>query len=85
MDRAAGHGGANSRCRLAEGVAYFGITMVSEVNRQELHRAIDELPPSEFAAALRYLRFLCQETLEEEPIDSRSGTELDAARERLRR
>jgi ribosomal protein S7 len=54
--------------------------MVNDVNREQLHGAVDELPPSELAAALRYLRFLAYEASEEEPIDTQTAAELDAAR-----
>jgi len=54
--------------------------MLDEVDRQELHRAVDELPSSELGAALRYLKFLSYEVLEEEPIDAQTAAELDAAR-----
>ncbi len=53
---------------------------VSDVNRDQLHSAVDELPPSELSAALRYLRFLAYEASDEEPIDSQTAGELDAAR-----
>ncbi len=54
--------------------------MVNDVSRQELHRAVDELPTSELVVALRYLKFLCYEGLEEEPIDAQTAAELDVAR-----
>jgi len=54
--------------------------MVNDVDRERLHSAVDELPPSEIAAALRYLRFLTYEASEEEPIDAQTASELDAAR-----
>lgn len=54
--------------------------MVNDVSREQLHSAVDELPPSELAAALRYLRFLSYEASEEEPIDAQTAAELDAAR-----
>jgi hypothetical protein len=51
--------------------------MVSDVNREQLHGAVDELPPSELAAALRYLRFLCCEASAEEAIDAQDIQGLD--------
>ncbi len=54
--------------------------MVNDVNREQLHGAVDELPPSELAAALRYLRFLTYEASEEEPLDTQTAAELEAAR-----
>lgn len=54
--------------------------MVSDVNREDLHRTVEELPLSELAAALRYLKFLCYEAMEEEPVDAQTAAELNAAR-----
>ena len=54
--------------------------MANNANREQLHSAVDELPPSEIESALRYLRFLSYEASEEEPIDELTGVELDAAR-----
>jgi hypothetical protein len=49
-------------------------------NRQELHDVVEALPASELGAALRYLRFLCYDGLDEEPIDTETVAKLDAAR-----
>jgi hypothetical protein len=49
-------------------------------NRQELHDVVEELPASELGAALRYLRFLCYDGLDEEPVDAETVAKLDAAR-----
>jgi len=54
--------------------------MINDVDRRQLHSVVDELPPSELAAALRYLRFLCNEASEDEPVDARTAAELDGAR-----
>ena len=54
--------------------------MVGDVNRKQLHSAVDELPPSELGAALRFLRFLACEASAEEVIDAETAAELDAAR-----
>jgi len=49
-------------------------------DRQELHEVVEELPASELGAALRYLRFLCYDGLDEEPVDAETVAKLDAAR-----
>ncbi len=49
-------------------------------NRQDLHDVVEELPASELGAALRYLRFLCYDGLDEEPVDAETVAKLDAAR-----
>jgi hypothetical protein len=49
-------------------------------NRQDLHNVVEELPASELGAALRYLRFLCYDGLDEEPVDAETVAKLDAAR-----
>jgi hypothetical protein len=48
--------------------------------RQELHEVVEELPASELGAALRYLRFLCYDGRDEEPVDAETAAKLDAAR-----
>jgi hypothetical protein len=49
-------------------------------NRQDLHEVVEELPASELGAALRYLRFLCYDGRDEEPVDAETAAKLDAAR-----
>jgi hypothetical protein len=49
-------------------------------NRQDLHDVVEELPASELDAALRFLRFLCYDGLDEEPVDAETVAKLDAAR-----
>ena len=49
-------------------------------DRQDLHDVVEELPASELGAALRYLRFLCYDGLDEEPVDAETVAKLDAAR-----
>ena len=49
-------------------------------DRQQLHEVVEQLPASEWDAALRYLRFLWYESQEEEPIDAQTSAKLDAAR-----
>lgn len=49
-------------------------------NRQDLHEVVEELPASELGAALRYLRFLCYDGGDEEPVDAETAAKLDAAR-----
>jgi hypothetical protein len=49
-------------------------------NRQDLHDVVEELPASELGAALRYLRFLCYDGLDEEPVDAETVAKLAAAR-----
>jgi hypothetical protein len=49
-------------------------------NRQDLHEVVEELPASELGAALRYLRFLCYDGGDVEPIDAETAAKLDAAR-----
>jgi len=49
-------------------------------DRQDLHEVVEELPASELAAALRYLRFLCYDGRDEEPVDAETVAKLDAAR-----
>ena len=49
-------------------------------DRQDLHDVVEELPASELDAALRYLRFLCYDGLDEEPVDAETVAKLDAAR-----
>jgi hypothetical protein len=49
-------------------------------DRQDLHEVVEELPASELGAALRYLRFLCYDGRDEEPVDAETATKLDAAR-----
>lgn len=53
--------------------------MVSDIDRQDLHRAVDDLPASELAAAFRYLKYLSLEAADEEPIDAQTAAELDEA------
>jgi hypothetical protein len=49
-------------------------------DRQDLHEVVEELPASELGAALRYLRFLCHDGRDEEPVDTETAAKLDAAR-----
>jgi hypothetical protein len=49
-------------------------------NRQDLHDVVEELPASELGAALHYLKFLCYDGLDEEPVDAVTAAKLDAAR-----
>jgi hypothetical protein len=49
-------------------------------DRQDLHDVVEELPASELGAALRFLRFLCYDGFDEEPVDSETSAKLDAAR-----
>jgi len=49
-------------------------------DRQQLHEAVEQLPPSELDAALRYLKFLWYDSQEEEPVDTQTAAKLDAAR-----
>ncbi|MGD0014176.1 MAG: hypothetical protein ABSD56_07105 [Bryobacteraceae bacterium] len=49
-------------------------------DRQQLHKAVEQLPASELDAALRYLKFLWYDSQEEEPIDAPTAAKLDAAR-----
>jgi len=49
-------------------------------DRHDLHEVVEELPASELGAALRYLRFLCYEVREDEPVDAETAAKLDAAR-----
>ena len=49
-------------------------------DRQQLHQVVDELPPSELDAALRFLTFLRHESQEEEPIDAMTAAKIDSAR-----
>jgi hypothetical protein len=49
-------------------------------NRQDLHDVVEELPASELGAALSYLKFLCYDGLDEEPVDAETVAKLDAAR-----
>ena len=49
-------------------------------DRQDLHDVVEELPASGLDAALRYLRFLCYDGLDEEPVDAETVAKLDAAK-----
>lgn len=49
-------------------------------DRQQLHEVVEQLPASELDAALRYLKFLCYDSQEEEPIDAQTAAKLDASR-----
>jgi hypothetical protein len=49
-------------------------------DRQQLHEVVEQLPASELDAALRYLKFLCYDCQEEEPVDAQTAAKLDAAR-----
>lgn len=49
-------------------------------DRQQLHDVVEQLPATELDAALRYLKFLCVEGQDEEPIDEATAAKLDAAK-----
>jgi hypothetical protein len=48
-------------------------------NRKALHDLLDQLPETEISSARRFLEFLVNSVLEVEPIDAKTGAELDAA------
>ena len=54
--------------------------MGNDEKREHLHSAVDDLPPSELSAALRYLHFLTYEASDAEPIDATTMAELTVAR-----
>jgi len=43
------------------------------IDRHQLHEIVEELPPSELDAALRYLKYLWYESQEEEQIKRRQN------------
>ena len=49
-------------------------------DRRDLHEVVEALPASELGAELRYLRFLCYDSRDEEPVDAETAAKLDAAR-----
>lgn len=49
-------------------------------DRHQLHEIVEQLPPSELDAALRYLKYLWYESQGDEQIDAPTAAKLDAAR-----